>query len=459
MNLERYNQQTGIQDQKNTLDTSSNNDATGLDQSQRTVDSLDRIKKEQTQATPESIDGQNAQAQAKKEAQSPDTNNESFISRVKSREQKLSTSLAEYKNGNTSSISPEEEATLRKKLPAYIKMINARINYTKLETNETNQEENQAKITELQKLLTASESWQQYFNDQEKSKDTSTTNDTQPVAEATPEQNQPAVETIAPATNKTTIKENITEQSTNQPAVETIAPTSPNEAIPDSETPQNNKEEGSHPTKEQIEAALATYGLSMEDVQKMLREGGSKNPEADQPQIEKNPFKNFSEEQLLSEISKNYEGLNTLLKQSAQIPEGEIVVYTQQINNIIQEINGLLEELKNREDNPNQELVDQATELESQISDLENQPDSDEKETKLQQLREEHENLRSSIENNINNYILQTSPTISTLNQDLQIKDLNVNLQQKLLDMQTKAKDVISYRVDKISKNRINSLG
>lgn len=280
-----------------------------------------------------------------------------FNERVSNKANKLEQAKVALEAGDSSSISSEELENLKTRLPGFIKLIRGRMDSIKNETNNSNQAENGKKIENLQRLLSASETMQQYFESQNLQEEELET--------ATPEQATPESQNLPPAKELPKTPDQVTS------------------IIDDNERDGNTTNDGRN---NQQEDSSEDQGRS----EQIQYQAESQRNTADLAREKLEKFKNIQE--IMNELVKKTEKLNELL---SEIEKGEEDIDKKkeleaEIEKILKDIEDLLEQLKEQPEDVNPEDTEKMNQLDSEITRLQEEinanPNSSEAQSKREQL-------------------------------------------------------------------------
>lgn len=285
-----------------------------------------------------------------------------FNERVSNKANKLEQAKVALEAGDSSSISSEELENLKTRLPGFIKLIRGRMDSIKNETNNSNQAENGKKIENLQRLLSASETMQQYFESQNLQEEELET--------ATPEQATPESQNLPPAKELPKTPDQVTS------------------IIDDNERDENTTIE----VKDEQKEGSSEKGTSesQEKSARIQNQAESQRNTADLAREKLEKFKNIQE--IMNELVKKTEKLNELL---SEIEKGEEDIDKKkeleaEIEKILKDIEDLLEQLKEQPEDVNPEDTEKMNQLDSEITRLQEEinanPNSSEAQSKREQL-------------------------------------------------------------------------
>jgi len=282
-----------------------------------------------------------------------------FNQRITVKAEMLENARRSYESGDTSSISPEEQENLRTKLPGMMRVIKGRIEYIKNDSNTANQAENNKKIENLQRLLAASESMQQYFDSQNPQEAEAET--------ATPEQATTDSQNLPPAEELPQTPEQVT-------------------SIIDRNDITSEEDRGSQEEDSSEKRASENQGGS----EQIQNQAESSRNTADSAREKLEKFKNV--EEIMNELVKKTEKLNELLSEIEKSEEGidKKEELETEIQKILKDIEDLLEQLKEQPDDLNPEDTEKIDQLDSEITRLQEEinenPNSSEAQSKKEQL-------------------------------------------------------------------------
>jgi len=347
-----------------------------------------------------------------------------FNERVSNKANKLEQAKVALEAGDSSSISSEELENLKTKLPGFIKLIRGRMDSIKNETNNSNQAENGKKIENLQRLLSASETMQQYFDSQ----------NPQEAETTTPEQATPESQNLPPTTPEqitSIIDDNERDENT------TIE-------VKD-EQKEGSSEKGTSESQE-TSARIQNQAESQRNIADLARE----------------KFKNIQE--IMNELVKKTEKLNELL---SEIEKGEEDIDKKkeleaEIEKILKDIEDLLEQLKEQPEDVNPEDTEKMNQLDSEITRLQEEinanPNSSEAQSKREQLVKlsaEYQNYQNSRADSFNT-AQEIVSTFSLIKQREKGK-LNDALKSRVDEVMTNSGTNFGEKFKNIEKNQRQS--
>jgi hypothetical protein len=374
----------------------------------------------------------------------------SFTERVSLKANAVEEANLAFKNGDTSSLKPEEIENLKNKMPGFIRLISGRIENIKSETNESNKDENDIKIKELERLLKACQENQTYFQSNNKETLNSETSTKKPEA----------IESIKPEPENEQYQQLDMFKEAGVEVEGTVASESKEETKKDTENAEDGtSEDDKENTKKdaegtkgsaQRERPVTDRGPSQQDAREIAEEAS----------LERERYKNL-DEITYKLIENNYKLRGLLASLESNTDESKIVDLENQIENTITEIEDLSKQLEEQPDDLNPEDSAESERLMAEIEKLENEvnadPNSPESQNSLNRLNElsrEYQNIQDKISQDFNERNTAVNMSFNSIDRPLRIQ--NSVLKNKVEEVLIKSQSDYREKFSRIEKN-INS--